>query len=126
MSSFKWNAKREKAAIALAHGYTEAEVAEKVGVTDRTIRRWKKSLDFDVEVDRLTLMTGISQKAERLRIAMKVIRQKVKDDGSIRTSRDTLEWLKFIQSETDGAKLDLSPIFEAMETAAESGRDRED
>ena len=126
MAQFKWTRNKEVAALALAEGYTEEETAKRAGVARRTICRWKKDIDFSLEVDRLTLMTGLSQKAARLRIAMKVIRQKIKEDGTIRTGRDSLEWIKYIQSETDGAKLDLSPIFEAMEATAGSGRDEED
>lgn len=115
MSVFKWTRKKEAAALLLAQGYTEAEAASAANVTDRTIRRWKADLDFSLEVDRLSLMVGVSQKAERLRIAMRAIRQKLKDDGKVRTARDLLDWLKFAQSETDGAKIDLATVFEAME-----------
>lgn len=121
MSAFHWTPKKEKAALALAQGYTEAEAAETARVTDRTIRRWKRNLDFATEVDRLSLMVGIASRAERLRIAMQVVRQKIKADGTLRTNRDLLDWLKFSQSETDGAKYDLATIFEAMETAASDG-----
>jgi len=122
MSVFKWTPKRQRAALALAQGYTEQESAEQAGVTDRTIRRWKRDLDFSVEVDRLSLMVGLSSRAERLRIAMQVARQKVREDGVFDSGKDLLDWLKFAQSETDGAKLDLATIFDAME-AAESNRE---
>lgn len=112
MSGFRWTTKREQAALSLAQGYTEQETAESTGVSDRTIRRWKKDVEFSAEVDRLSLMIGIASRAERLRIAQQVIRQKIKADGSFRTGRDLLEWLKFAQSETDGAKLDLTTILE--------------
>jgi len=119
MSVFKWTRNREKAALLLAQAYTEAETAERVGVTDRTIRRWKADLDFATEVDRLSLMVGIASRAERLRIAMKAIRQKIQDDDTfVVTNKDILDWIKFAQSETDGAKLDLAAIFEAMEKSA--------
>jgi len=120
MSVFKWTRKKEAAALLLAQGYTEAEAASAANVTDRTIRRWKADLDFSLEVDRLSLMVGVSQKAERLRIAMRAVRQKLKDDGKVRTARDLLDWLKFAQSETDGAKIDLASIFEAMEGETET------
>lgn len=118
MADFKWTRKREAAALALAQGYTERETAEFARVTDRTIRRWKTNVEFGAEVDRLSLMAGIASRAERLRYVMRAVRQKVKEDGSLRTNRDILDWLKFAQSETDGAKLDLASIFEAMEAAA--------
>jgi hypothetical protein len=124
MSAFRWNRKREKAALLLAQGYTELETAKEVNSTDRTIRRWKRDLDFQCEVDRLSLMVGIASRAERLRIAMRVARQKVDRDGSFKSEKDLLDWLKFAQSETDGAKLDLAAIFEAMEAEATGGTGR--
>ena len=121
MGDFRWTPKRERAALALAEGYTEEESAAIAGVSRPTISRWKRNLDFSTEVDRLSLMVGIASRAERLRIAMQIVRQKVKADGRYRTARDLLDWLKFAQSETDGAKFDLATIFEAMETAASDG-----
>jgi len=120
MSGFKWTPKRERVALTLAQGYTIEETARVANVTERTIYRWRNNLDFSVEVDRLSLMVGIASRAERLRIAMQIARQKAKEDGKYDTSRDLLDWLKFAQSETDGAKFDLATIFEAMETAAGS------
>ena len=118
--SFRWTRKREKVATALAQGYTVAEAAECASVTERTVYYWRNNLEFQTEVDRLSLMTGIAARGERLRIAMQVIRQKTRKDGRLMTGRDLLDWLKFAQSETDGAKLDLAAIFEAMEATTES------
>ena len=39
---------------------------------------------------------------------MRVVRQKVRDDGTIDTDRDVLDWLKYAQSETTGIKLGLA------------------
>lgn len=116
MAAFKWTPRREKAALALAEGYTVREAVERSGAGDRTIWRWYANPEFRAEVDRLSLMIGISSRAERLRIAMKVARQRVRDDH-VTTEKDILEWLKFAQSETDGAKLDLAALFSAMEAA---------
>ena len=58
-------------------------------------------------------MVGVASRAERLRLAMRVVKQKVrKETGEIVTDRDILDWLKFAQSETDGVKLDLSKLAE--------------
>ena len=122
MSDFRWTPKRQQVVLILAQGYTNAEAAEKAGINERTIYRWHKVVEFEAEIDRLTLLTGISQRSERLRIAMRVIRQKVDDE--VQTAKDLLEWLKFIQSETDGAKLDLASLFADMEAAAENSRGR--
>jgi DNA-binding XRE family transcriptional regulator len=117
---FKWTPKREKAALALASGYTNEEAAEVAGVAERTIYLWKSELEFSMEVDRLSLMVGIASRAERLRIAMQVVKQKIRDDGSLRTNRDLLDWLKFAQSETDGVKLDLTSLLEAATSVADT------
>lgn len=108
-SDFEWNQQRETAAIALAEGKTQAEAGEEVGVTDRTIRLWLQNEYFAAEVDRLSLMLGAASRAERLRIAKRVIRGRL-SGSTIKTDKDLLEWLKYAQSETDGIKLDLGKL----------------
>lgn len=108
-SDFEWNQQRETAAIALAEGKTQAEAGEEVGVTDRTIRLWLQNEYFAAEVDRLSLMLGAASRAERLRIAKRVIRDRL-SGTTIKTDKDLLEWLKYAQSETDGIKLDLGKL----------------
>jgi hypothetical protein len=120
MAQFRWTRKREKAALALAQGYTCEEAAEIAGVARRTIHRWKNNLDFAAEIDRLTLLVGISSRGERLRICMRVVRERLSGE-KIDTAKDLLDWLKFVQSETDGAKFDLASIFEALEAEATGG-----
>jgi len=124
MNDFKWTRKREKAALALAEGYTQDESAIKAGVTQRTIARWLNNTDFAVEVDRLSLMVGIAQRGERLRIVRRVIREKIEEDTNIETKKDILEWLKYAQTETDGVKLDLTALAQAAGLVADSGQDR--
>jgi hypothetical protein len=119
LSGFKWTRKRSDAALSLAEGYTIEETAEAVGVVDRTIYRWKKHPEFEAEVNRLSLMVDISSRAERLRIAMRVVRKL-----GYETNRDLLDWLKFAQSETDGVKLDLASIFENALAVARGGQTR--
>lgn len=53
-------------------------------------------------------MIDVASRAERLRIAMRAVRQRVRDDGAIDTDRDVLDWLKYAQSETTGIKLGFS------------------
>ena len=119
---FKWTKNRENAAIFLSMGYTVREVSEKVGVTERTIYKWKNRGEFSAEVDRLSLMTDIAGRAERLRIAKKIIRSKIdKETKEFITSKDVLDWLKYAQSETDGVKLDLAALAEAASSMADSG-----
>jgi hypothetical protein len=111
ISALKWTKNREIAAIALAEGDTHAQAAEKADVTDRTIRNWLQEPEFSEEVDRLTFLTGIAHKAERLRMAKRVIARL-----GIWTEKDLLDWLKYAQSETDGIKLDLSELLTAIAT----------
>jgi transposase len=113
MSQFEWNEERSRAAILLAEGYTQQHVADEIGKSRRTVERWVSDIDFSAEVDRLSLMTGIASRAERLRLAKRVIRQKT-DEGFIKTEKDILEWLKFAQGETDGIKLDLAALNAAF------------
>jgi len=112
----------------LASGHTWQATADEVGVDKRSITNWMQNEDFSAEVDRLSLMVDVSSRAERLRIAMRVVRQRVGEE-SIETTKDLLEWLKFAQSETDGIKLNLTGQLAAVsqdETpVADSGSDRD-
>jgi transposase len=110
MSLFSWTLKRRKAAFALAEGVLNSEAAQEAGVSERTIYRWKHDIDFSAEVDRLTLMTGIAVKVERIKIAKRVARQSITETEVI-TKKDLLDWLQFAQSETDGIKLNLTELL---------------
>lgn len=103
---FEWTDQKREAAILLAQGFFIKEAAKTVGVNEKTVRRWKEDIDFAAEIDRLSLILDIAQKAERLRIAMRVVRQKTKGTR-VQTRVDLLRWLEFAQSETDGAKRQL-------------------
>ena len=93
-------------------------LAEEFGISTSTIHRWMHHPEFSAEVDRLSLMMGIASRAERLRIAMRVARQSVNADGTIRTRRDILDWLKYAQSETDAIRIELEKIAAAFGTDA--------
>lgn len=127
VAAFEWTEQRSLAAIGLAEGKTQKQVAQEVGAGERTIRDWLANPDFAAEVDRLSLMVSVSSRAERLRIAMRVVRDKVSGE-KIDTEKDLLEWLKFAQSETDGIKLQLTQLAALGETntsLADRGSDRE-
>ena len=121
MIPFKWTKKKESAALSLAQGYTQVETFNQTGVPLPTIKRWCSNIEFSAEVDRLSLMVGIASRAERLRITMQIIRQKLDAHPELRTEKDLLDWFKFAQSETDGAKIDLSSFFENMEPTESTG-----
>ena len=103
-----WSPKRHTAALALAEGQSQQAVAEAIGVCRKTICNWLCVTEFLAEVDRLSCMIDIASRAERLRIAMRAVRQKVRADGTPETEKDMLDWLKFAQSETTGIKLGFS------------------
>lgn len=113
-SAFTWNEKTSRAAIGLASGKTQREVAADADVTDRTLRRWLEHPEFSAEVDRLSLMVANAGRAYRLRIANRVIGQIVKDEQKVKTDKDLLDWLKYAQSETDGVKLGIGAEVAAI------------
>lgn len=123
---FKWSANKTKAALALANGATRDEAAVEASVTVRTIYGWLAVEEFSAEVDKLSLMVGVASRAERLRIAQRMAKQRVRDDGTVESDKDILDWLKFAQSETDGIKLDLASIATAAASVAGTGSDRAD
>lgn len=107
-TQFHWSRKRQRAALALAEGQSQQAVAEAIGVCRKTVCNWLCVTAFVAEVDRLSCMIDISSRAERLRMAMRVVRQKVRADGTVETDKDLLDWLKYAQSETTGIKLGFS------------------
>jgi len=116
LGTFKWTEQRSTAAVALASGKTKIAAATEANVAEKTIYEWLKEPEFLAEVDRLSLMVDVASRAERLRLAMRVVRQKILEDGTLSTRADLLDWLKFAQSETDGVKLDLSKLATIGET----------
>lgn len=119
MSVFQWTPEKSEAALLLAEGYTYKQVGGEIGKTEKTIYRWMLDIEFSCEVDRLSLMCGIASRAERLRLAKRVIRQHIDKENLVCTEKDVLDWLKFAQSETDGIKLNLA-AFDAALGAAET------
>lgn len=109
LSPFEWNEQRNLVVTDLAQGFTVDETATKFKINPRTIYRWKNHPDFIAEMDRLSLMVDIASRAERLRLAMKVVR-KIGE----KTEKDLLDWLKYAQGETDGVKLDLTKLSAAF------------
>lgn len=113
MSTFQWTEEKSAVAILLAEGHTHKYIANEIKKNEKTLRRWLMDIEFSAEVDRLSLMTGIASRAERLRIIKKIVRQKTLNE-LIDTEKDVLDWLKFAQSETDGIKLDLAALSAAF------------
>lgn len=109
-----WDKTRSKAASLLAVGHNKQYVADQVGVTRMTIYNWLDDPEFAAEVDRLSTMMDIAGRAERLRDAMRVLRSMRDANGVLLTEKDALDWLKYAQSETDGAKLDFGKLTELL------------
>ena len=105
--------------MVLAGGGTRIQAAAAAHCNKATIYEWLKHPDFCAEIDRLSLMISISSRAERLRVAMRVAKSRGMEEEIPQTEKDLLDWLKFAQSETDGAKIDLSKLAELL--AGESG-----
>jgi hypothetical protein len=119
-TQFHWSSKRTKAALALAEGQSQQAVAEAIGVCRKTICNWLCVTAFAAEVDRLSCMIDVSSRAERLRMAMRAVRQKVRPDGTLETDKDVLDWLKFAQGETTGVKRFSKDEVQAMNAEFES------
>jgi uncharacterized protein YerC len=114
MTGFQWTSERSQAAVLVAEGYTYQHVAAEIGKSERTMQRWMADTEFAAEVDRLSLMVGIASRAERLRVIKRIIREKTSAEGNLHTERDSLDWLKFAQSETQGIRLDLAALSAAF------------
>ena len=72
---WEWDGRKARAATLLAEGtWTDAEVAAEVGVTDRTVLRWKLRPEFRARVEGLareigdaTLRVALARRLRRLR-----------------------------------------------------------
>lgn len=112
---FTWSETKSQVAAMLASGYDEAEIKRRTGAKVKDIRAWLSHPNFAAEVDRLALMTGVALRSYRIRLANRIIRQ-----IGIRTNKDLLDWLKYLQSETTGAvgaapnPADQEKLFEAL------------
>lgn len=118
MRLFCWDHRKETAAIALANGHTQVEASEIAGIGRATLQRWLLVPEFSDEVDRLAHMVGIAARADRLRMAKRIVRQitdQAEKAGTLPTGKDLLDWLKYAQSEMDGATINLGKLLESLE-----------
>lgn len=116
MSSFNWTDKADKVCADLAEGFTQKEVAARNNLSVRTVQRWLDDNEFKEEMERLSSMVALAHRGARIRLAQRVIRQRI-SEHHIETEKDLLDWLKFIQSETDGIKIGLDSAFAAAATS---------
>ena len=115
MSGFDWTTKRHAAAVGLGNGRKQEQVAEAIGVSDRTIRRWLQEPEFAAEVDRLSMESDVAGKAHRLRLVKRLARQRIDEDGFVHSNADLLDILKYARSETDGLKMNLTSELDRLE-----------
>lgn len=104
---FHWTEKATKAALALAQGKTKVVAAKEASVHETTLYQWLRHPEFSAEVDRLTLITDYASRGERVRIAKRAVEARMIGDHPF-TKKDLLDWLKYIQSETDGANVNVN------------------
>lgn len=122
---FRWNEPKNLACVMLASGSVIEEVVEALRLKDfmvvkGTIIEWRSQAEFMEELDRLTLMVGIASRAERIRIAQSIVRQRIDEEtGRYTSEKDLLEWLKYVQSETTAIpQLGLASLLEAFTLVA--------
>jgi hypothetical protein len=82
------------------------------------VQRWLDDPVFGAEVDRLTMMLDITSRAARVRLAKRIVNERIRGQ-KIETKRDLLDWLKFVQSETDGVRLGLAAMAMSHAQTAE-------
>ena len=89
----------------LASGLSTNEAGEELERDGSTIRRWRQDPKFANQLELAVLNQGAALRAERIRLAKKMLRKV----GAVSTKADPLEILRYLQSETDGAKGASSP-----------------
>lgn len=99
-TKFVWDDVKLKVAEAIAKGDRSLnEILTECGVSERTVYRWKKHPEFQRKVDEIIQDIDIAQKAERIKIAKKVIKQKLEHDKNKLSNKDILDWLKYVGEE---------------------------
>lgn len=74
MSAFRWTGKREQAALLVAQdGQSDEQIGRSLGITERTIERWKLAPEFQARVAQLVAdmreavrQRGIAEKRNRI------------------------------------------------------------
>lgn len=95
----RWDQKRRDIAASLASGETMNEVALKFGLSRGYLQKLKVIPEFAAYMDELTMALGLAKRAERIRIAQRVVNEKI-EQGGYYSKKDLLEWLKYVGEET--------------------------
>jgi len=102
---FHWNEQKIKAVESIAKGESQQRIAENLGLSERTLRRWSKNPEFKLKVDTIILDMETLCKEERIKIAKAAIRQILEHGMSDNvSSKDLLDWLKYARDECEGTK----------------------
>lgn len=112
-----WSGLASEIVVHLAAGLSDTETAKLLDTNRMAIWRLRQIPEFMEELDRLTMMTGAAQRAERMRTVKRIIARLERQALESNKIGDTLlDYLKFAQSETDGAtlNLDLNKFFAAI------------
>ena len=73
-SDFKWTLKGERAAQLVAGDFlTDADICKQIGVSDRTLYRWKRYADFNEHVSAIVQQIAEKNEEKRIRIESIVI-----------------------------------------------------
>jgi hypothetical protein len=96
-TKFVWDETKLKAAELIAKGENRQGIAKQLSISDRTLRRWAGHPDFQQKIDEIIAEIDIAQKGERIKIAKKVIRQKLNQKNL--SDKDLLDWLKYVGEE---------------------------
>jgi len=97
---FVWDEVKQKIAEAVAKGDRPLkDILTEFKINERMFYRWKKHPDFQRKIDEIIQDIDIAQKSERIKIAKRVIRQKLEQDAGNLSKKDLLDWLKYVGEE---------------------------
>ena len=109
----KWTKKKNAFVEMAAEGEKIVDIARKLDMSIHTAYHWNENPVIREEINRLSLMFGIASKAERVRIAKRVVRQKLLGDH-VRTKKDILDWLKYVAKETEDVHLHFADLIRSL------------
>ncbi|MCX4824885.1 hypothetical protein OG883_34535 [Streptomyces sp. NBC_01142] len=115
--------KKDEAALLLARGMTSDKVGEQVGVTGRTVRRWREDPDFEADVrSARTALLGeaVAALGAAAGDAIVVLRSALTDDSVNVRIRAATVLIGALPSFSEHAELDAR--LTAIETALEKGQ----
>lgn len=96
--------------------YTQAEIAERIGVSEQTISIWKKKYEWDARLEKLSASTRRSVETLRSIIAKKIDKLRdLEEDDIPKGIGDELHKLQLVLDRIDGQFDRLAFTLEVME-----------